>query len=373
MTDQVEIQQTSIARAWRQLGGADVWLQLATRTGDLARFGEAVERANTASAARQDGAEVVGGFPTGTVRGFAVQLIRADTVAAVQAWAADFAAELAAAGLTGKLGGAPSAAPPPCLGSTLPPVPTGYVAYVLDPSADHDPVRREAGWLVSPAATERIAALLDRWARRPGAELVLRQNLYSLAVRLPDAAPQLVRAVTTTGMAGLDFILDKDEYVLHTALSFGGDGVFQVVGSPGGWQQQVELLTGAITALPADTEQAYLRTSNRNQSSHNQLHVVQPLSGIAESDVRYNKHLLDRYLPDAHGVQVVRTAHLDNAHDLSDWQITDLGHGRHLVRAADLAPWYAQPLPEPDTLARARADFAGALLTKQLIADHRPA
>jgi hypothetical protein len=80
--------------------------------------------------------------------------------------------------------------------------------------------------------------------------------------------------------------------------------------------------------------------------------------------------LLVRYLPDAHGVQVVRTAHLDNAHDLSGWQITDLGHGRHLVRAQDLAPWYADVLPHSETLARARADFEDALLTKHVIADN---
>ena len=102
---------------------------------------------------------------------------------------------------------------------------------------------------------------------------------------------------------------------------------------------------------------------------HDQVDVLLPLPGIKESDVRYNKHLLDRYLPDAHGVQVVRTAHLDRAHDLSGWQITVLGHGRHLVRARDLAPWYADVLPDADTLALARADFAGALLTRQIIAD----
>jgi hypothetical protein len=372
MTEPVQVQRSSIARVWRQLGGADCWLQLRTRDGDLARFAAVIERVNAAAVDRTDGAEVVGAFATGTGQGFVVQLIRADTIAAVQDWATACASELAAAGMTGKLGGAPSAAPPPCLRSGLPPVPTGYVAYCLDPTAQDDPVRQEVGWLVDAATTERIAALLDRWARRPGAELILRRDVYSLAVPLPDATSQLVRGVTETGRVGLDFVLDKEEHLLHAALAYGGDGVFQVVGGPGGWRQQLELLTEAITALPADTEQAYVRISHRDRSSHNQLHTVQPLAGIGEADLRYNKHLLDRYLPDAHGVQVVRTAHLDNAHDLSDWQISDLGHGRHLVRAADLAPWHGQPLPDPDVLARARADFAGALLTRQLIADHPP-
>ena len=100
--------------------------------------------------------------------------------------------------------------------------------------------------------------------------------------------------------------------------------------------------------------------------------AVLPLPGIRESGVRYNKHLLDRYVPDAHGVQVLRSAHLERAHDLSGWDITDLGHGRHLVQAHDLAPWYAQTLPDPDVLAHARADFAGAILTQEIIEANRP-
>lgn len=365
MTDQVEIPQTAVNRIWRQLRQADPWLQLRSRDGDLARFAAAVEQANTLTADRTDGAEVVGAFAAGTGRGFVVQVIRADSQEALRDWAQALATALTVAGFSGKLGPATDAAPPACLGSSLPPVPTGYVSYVLDPTALDDPHRREVGWLVSPAATERIAALLDRWARRPGAELILRQNLYSLAAQLPDAAPQLVKAVTETGRAGLDFVLDRAQAALHTALSYGGDGVFQVIG--GSWQHQVELLTEALVALPADTQQAYLRTSRRNRSSHTQLDAVQPLPGITESDVRYSKELLAEYLPDAHGVQVVRTAHLRNAHDLSGWQVTELGDDRHLVRAADLEPWYAQPLPDAGTLARARADFAGALLTKELV------
>ena len=70
---------------------------------------------------------------------------------------------------------------------------------------------------------------------------------------------------------------------------------------------------------------------------------------------------------------MLRDAHLECAHDLSDWEITDLGSGRHLVQARDLAPWYADTLPADDeVLAQARADFAGALLTEAVIAANPP-
>lgn len=52
--------------------------------------------------------------------------------------------------------------------------------------------------------------------------------------------------------------------------------------------------------------------------------------------------------------------------------ITDLGHGRHLVEAPDLTPWYPTKLPDPDTLAQARADFGPMIITKELIANSPP-
>jgi hypothetical protein len=119
-----------------------------------------------------------------------------------------------------------------------------------------DERRNAAAWLVSPEASIRIAELADRWARRPGADMVLRQNIYSLAVQLGDASPQLAQSVTETGMAGLDFIIDKDESATHTALAFGGEGVFQLVGGPDDWRQRIDRLTEALVALPADTNQA---------------------------------------------------------------------------------------------------------------------
>jgi hypothetical protein len=367
---QVEIQHSSIARAWRQSGGGDTWLQLRTRAGSIEDFATAVEQANEAAAAGGYGADIVGAFPASMPRGYAVQLIRATTLALVRNWVSDLATALAERGFAGKLGGAPEVGAIPCLFASEPPVPTGYVVWTLDPSAMQDERRRAAAWLVSPEATVRIAELADRWARRPGADIVLRQNLYSLAVQLENAAPHLAQSVTETGLAGLDFILDKNECATHTALAFGGEGVFQLIGGPKGWRQRINRLTEALTALPADTNQAYIRLGHRGKISHNAIHVLQPLPYVEEYHVRYNKHLLDRYLPDAHGVQVVRDAHLAKAHDLSGWQVTELGHGRHLVQAPDLAPWYANGLPDPDTLARARADFAGALLTEQIVKDN---
>lgn len=42
------------------------------------------------------------------------------------------------------------------------------------------------------------------------------------------------------------------------------------------------------------------------------------------------------------------------------------------MRAKDLEPWYANIDPDPATLAKARADFGGMLLTPEIIADNPP-
>lgn len=93
---------------------------------------------------------------------------------------------------------------------------------------------------------------------------------------------------------------------------------------------------------------------------------------VREEHVRYNRHLLPEYAPDAQGLQVLTDAHLEHAHDLSDWTVEPLGEGRHLVTAADLEPWYASPEPDPETLQQARGDFGGMILTPELVASNPP-
>ena len=68
---------------------------------------------------------------------------------------------------------------------------------------------------------------------------------------------------------------------------------------------------------------------------------------VLESGIRYNRHLNSKYVPDAHGLQILTDTHLGHATNLSDWVIEPLGGGRHLVQAKDLQPWYANIDPNP--------------------------
>ena len=82
------------------------------------------------------------------------------------------------------------------------------------------------------------------------------------------------------------------------------------------------------------------------------------------------RHLWDRYVPDVNGIQLLTAAHLDRVGNLDGWLVEEVAAGRYLVQARDLEPWYAQPDPQADVLAQARAQFADVLLTRQIVDDN---
>ncbi|MGI8590385.1 MAG: hypothetical protein ACR2M5_05260, partial [Nakamurella sp.] len=93
------------------------------------------------------------------------------------------------------------------------------------------------------------------------------------------------------------------------------------------------------------------------------------------------RHLWNRYVPDAHAVQLLTTAHLEHAADLSDWNITEVAPDRYLVQARDLTPWIDptgyqnwldRRLPVPEVLVKARADFGGMITTSEILNSDPP-
>lgn len=367
----IEVQLSSIEQAWKRFGGADMWLQLRTRAGALEDFAAAADELNTEAEARGE-ESVWAEAPSSAPGGFAILLTHCADRDMLGQWLAEFAGRLQQRGLSGTLQAPPRLRQPTWMAASNLPTPTAFLAWSVDLEAMAADSHRNSNWHVPAEATGRIAAAADRWARLPGAELRVQYNIYWAAVDLDDSTVPLVRSLLETGMGGLQFLDEAAQQATHVAFDTGGAGLFQIIGGTDDWRAKVTRLRQALTALPADTNVGFVRTTVGVSSSISSIDTTQPLPGIQEYHVRYNKHLLDRYLPDAHGIQVLRTAHLDRAHDLSGWEVTELGNDRFLVQAADLAPWYGQALPEAEVLARARADFAGALLTEEVIAANPP-
>jgi hypothetical protein len=175
------------------------------------------------------------------------------------------------------------------------------------------------------------------------------------------------------GLAGVDYIRPEPRRMARFALAPLGEACFVFLDDTAPWHERLSKVGDALRLLPEDTDLAFVQHSSPSTISWTALDTARPrMPHIREDHIRYNRHLNTRYVPDAHGLQVLTDDHLANAHDLSDWQIEPLGAGRHLVQAADLAPWYATIDPDPDTLAKARHDFGHMILTPETVNANPP-
>jgi hypothetical protein len=363
----VHVRASSIERAWKSTGGNEVWLLVKGSHLAFEDFVAAVDHVNQPSL---EHSSVLGTFPTTSPLGHVVMASGVVDPEPLRAWLEMFAQELERRGVSATVAAAPEAKVPswgsPSGGG---PVPTVFVAWSIDLDATTQDPARNGNWHVRGDVTSEIASFASGWARKAGSRILLRQNVYTPELHDTDVAAPLASCVQQTGMSGVVTIDAGHERGRQVSLNPGGEGTFQVIDDET-WEHRVPGLREALLALPAHTDHAYVRTGLRYALGLLSLGRVYPLPGIRESHVRYNKHLLGDYVPDAHGLQVLTDSHLRKARDLSRWNITDLGHGRHLVEAPDLEPWYSHPVPDEGVLEQARHDFGEMLLSEQVIADN---
>ena len=382
VTGSVKVSVGSVTRAWRE-GGGEFWLQLRARDGSGIAFAEVIAAANDAEEEEREGEGIFAQLSTETPHGHVTMVDGVRDADDLARWLSELAARLEHAGFSGTLQGVTPAYYPGWASSHRNPdgsydtglscEPTAFVAWSFDLAAMTANPYRESSWDVPPEATTRICDLLADWVLTGGPEIILRRSTFKFAVADGSTASGILAgAIESDAMAGAICYHDSEPRGRAIAMIAGGETLLQVVRGPESWHKRTSLLREAMTALPGLLDQAFVRPALRTAVGWNSLDNALALSGITEADVRYNKHLLDRWVPDAHGIQVLRDAHLTKASDLTDWNVTDLGHGRHLVEATDLAPWYQEPFPDPDTLTKARQDFGPMLLTKAVIAEHPP-
>lgn len=121
------------------------------------------------------------------------------------------------------------------------------------------------------------------------------------------------------------------------------------------WQDSLALATTALTAHPEACDYGAVYRTYRSGSW-----------GDTDTGVPY--------LDDSN-------AHLDKAHDLTDWDVTELAPDRYLVSAHDTEAWYGTELTRitdrsgPLTCwcplhTKARHDFGPMILTEDVLAAH---
>ena len=145
------------------------------------------------------------------------------------------------------------------------------------------------------------------------------------------------------------------------ATSWYGWGV-QVVRSGLGWREQVDACRQVLLWQPDLVSWAVVGTASYPSLSHT-LNSC-PIPRV--KGVRITARGLRGTLVDAvQGIQLLTGTHLARAHDLSDWQVTQVTPDRYVVEARDLAPWFTGTATDPDVYAKAAHDFGAMLVTPQ--------
>lgn len=125
------------------------------------------------------------------------------------------------------------------------------------------------------------------------------------------------------------------------------------------WTQKRADLEEALLFSPADLEYGFIgRTTGLGWAANFSPHWM----ATDWNDVFNQPGCLVTHVPDAFGIQVLTDRHLEQAPDLTHWQVISLPGGRHLVTHPRVDDWYASDTPPPQMLEQARRDFDRLIL-----------
>lgn len=366
----VEVDIRSIGKAMRD-AVSDFWIHF--RTEDCSRhdLGQALNTANDPDGTFGEG-------PWQTPTGFAIR-VRPGGSDNFDAWVLQLVAYLEDLGATGRLEGVEPAG---FRGNwpTDDPTPAAFLAWPEDLDAATADEYRTSHWHVPPDATAQIVEHAAAWTATGGEQAIVHLGSFPLAVSPDSDVVSMMHSslINNGNTASIRFQSIQQRGRMAT-LRPGGAATMQEVGASVPWQQRVDAVHEALTTGPTQyLDLAFIRSSPSYTRAWTQIDIRQKrdprqkLPDLHERNVRYNRHLLSRYTPDAHGIQILTDQHLGRARDLSSWNIREVGHGRFLVEAEDLTAWYSTPLPDQEVVDRARHDFGDMILTKETIAANPP-
>lgn len=252
--------------------------------------------------------------------------------------------------------------------------------------------RNDHGWYwgVDETTTRYMCDQLRWWVHQPRATSgVATDAWHSFEATSLDHIDSFTEMVLSTSWLRLETeVRDPLRYLTAEVRPQGKVGV-QAVDPTLTWRDQLDQLSPVLTWTPPRTDYAYVRRAWGNGGPCSDDGQAWPhWDDIDHARVQMYRPLLASFVPDAHGIQLLTDAHLDHAHDLTNWDITPLSGGRHLVAAKDLEAWF-QPIPgpnvndpvvrptdllpaDPDLIAEARADFGDMIITRRTLEEHNP-
>lgn len=291
----------------------------------------------------------------------------------LDAWIETLADTLAAAGFDGTLSAGRSVREPKWAEALdLGPGHSANIGFLVDPALR--PPRGVRAWQARPETLELAIDQSISWLTRHGGQIQSNIDAQVNFWSAPAAARRILHSevASASGIGSANSYQQERRETRQVYVYDPNRASYTSTSANLPWRETVDELRGLL--LTMDHEQlAIAAISHLDWSSL--MGVVTPGSSYYDMH-SYNRHpeVWNQYSLDPCGIQILTSAHLAKAHDLSAWNTTKLDHDHYLVQAHDLEPWYATPMrwndsiPE-DLLARARADFGQIVLTHDIAAE----
>lgn len=363
----VSVDMASLRRAWRKSSdGEFMWEFVPDVPGDVLE--EVTSAVYAVNDAVEYGVDAFSEGPSDSGRGAAALLLGEGDSKNVR-WFELLQVELEQRGLSGKVVAAREARYPRWVTDfdTTGRVLTACIGFPLDPDAKAAMIRDGISPLplgIAPDVTREIAEVAVDWARLDIPEApYIRRDLFLARTSDERGAAELARAAQRSAGASLAWVTRRRAEMRFISFSAMGGVVAQVFDDEATWESQVGELVGLIRALADRLDLAYVRFSRPLSPSWASDPFPPNPVAHAEGSAARGPRLRQTVVPDAYGVQVLTEAHLARAHDLSGWDVEDLGSGRFLVSHPRRESWYASPIPDQAVLARAREDFGAMIAT----------
>jgi hypothetical protein len=342
----VEVEKAGIRRQLRAYEMAFVRLRSSLEPGDAAVvFEEALE-----GCLLEEDRPDFGPMPTPS--GPVTMLEESDRPEVWQ-WLDRVAARLSAAGVTGSLGAAASAKPPVVIPQGR--VPTAGIVF----TSLEQPWQGADVWPLTTSETRTLVDHAARWCDLGGEQWLGLNLQFWLRGGSTGELVEPMRAAATSAITDLNAVRGAEERGVRTSWASWG---VQVVHSVLGWQEQVDLCRQALLWEPDLVSWGVVGTAN--------FPALLSVTNLCPPALRPRDRLeafgLRGTLVNAvQGIQLLTGTHLARAHDLSDWDVTQVSSDRFLVEAQDLAPWFTGERTDPDVYDKAAADFGPMILSPE--------
>ncbi|TWJ23051.1 hypothetical protein [Micromonospora endolithica] len=310
----------------------------------VAAAGDAVDVANGAVP------DMIGGDPMVSVAGVSVLLRRLLSEETLAAWVDAFAGTLAVRELSGLVRATPLDRRPDWVTELASPRMTVFVSCegALDAG--------DTGWF----------AAAVRWAAFDGAATLLSTGGVHQSVPVDGLADRLARALRVNGAVAVTFAGPPGGRVSRVQLNANGHVMFQEHDPFGRPAEKAARARDALLANCSDTRLGFVAMVPLwTYEWDARARALPALPTIPTSSVhvlRDNGDVWRRFVPDAHGMQLLSTGHQRSGVDLSTWQISEVAGGRLLVEARDLAEWLRPGGPGGAVLTAARTSFRPAIV-----------